>query len=98
MIMRTLNKLFLALALVLLAFGFFVAHSGYAFHPLLGLSLPTGAILMGLFLIFKVLEKETAIYDEQQQARARSHTSPIPPKSRSQKTGEHRKLTHAHSH
>jgi hypothetical protein len=97
--MRTLIKLFLVLSLVLLAFGFFVAHSGFDFHPLMGVSLPAGAILLGLFLIFKVLEKETALYDAQQQTRQESQPARREQVvSASQEAPEPRKFTHAHSH
>ncbi len=30
------------------------------------IALPTGAVLLGLFLVFKLLEKEMASYDEEQ--------------------------------
>jgi hypothetical protein len=34
-----------------------------------GIALPVGAILFGLFMISKVLEKEAALYDEEQLCR-----------------------------
>jgi hypothetical protein len=44
-----------------------------------GLALPLGAVFFGLFLIAKVLEKETALFDEEQRAHlglARENNAP----------------------
>jgi hypothetical protein len=39
-------------------------------------ALPAGAIVFGLFMIFKVLEKEALLYDEEQRTRQASGKSP----------------------
>ena len=59
------TKLLLALSLIAFALGFTDLYWG--------VGKPVGAILLGLFMIFKVLEKEAALFDQeqsQQQARA----------------------------
>jgi hypothetical protein len=38
-------------------------------------ALPLGAVSLGLFLIFRMLEKEVALYDEEQQARPASRAA-----------------------
>jgi hypothetical protein len=89
--------IFLTFSLIALAVGFSDARPAVFFY----LGRPVGAILFGLFLIAQVLEKESALYDEQKRA-------PEP----TRKTGEIRKqplsiqkemahdpaLTTAHSH
>jgi hypothetical protein len=63
--MTTKTKLLLTLSLISFAFGFT--------EVLWGVGKPIGAILFGLFLIFKLLEKEVALFDnelEQQHALA----------------------------
>jgi len=42
---------------------------GLTTNVLWGISMPVGAICFGLFLIFKVLEKEVANFDEEQRLR-----------------------------
>ena len=60
-----LKHIFLAASLVAFAIGFKSGDSVY-----LGAGLPAGAILFGLFMIFSLLEKETALLDEQNRAGA----------------------------
>ena len=52
------TKLLLALSLVAFALGFTDLYWG--------VGRPIGAILLGLFMIFKVLEKEAALFDQEQ--------------------------------
>ena len=54
----------LSLALIELAIGFSNARPNVFFY----LGLPLGAILFSLFLIFQLMEKESALYDEQHRA------------------------------
>jgi hypothetical protein len=56
--------IFLTLSLVELTIGFSNARQNAFFY----LGLPVGAILFGLFLIAQVMEKESALYDEQNRA------------------------------
>lgn len=58
-----LKHIFLALSLSAFAVGF---NSGDSIY--LGVGLPAGAILLILFMIFNLLEKESAILDEQRRA------------------------------
>ena len=55
-----LKHIFLAISLVAFAAGLNSGDSVY-----LGVGLPVGAFLLGLFLIFSLLEKEVALLDEQ---------------------------------
>jgi len=60
--MKIKTKLLLLISLTALLIGF-------ATNVLWGIGLPLGAVLFGLFLIFKLLEKETAKFDEEQHLR-----------------------------
>ena len=68
--MTTTTKTLLTLSLVgllgglMFVTGFIDAGNMTAFY----IVFPAGAILFGLFLISKLLEKETAAYDKEQQA------------------------------
>jgi hypothetical protein len=59
--MTRTTKILLACSLAAFALGFT--------DILWGLGRPVGAILFGFFMISKVLEKETALYDEEQRLR-----------------------------
>lgn len=59
-----LKYVFLTLSLIETAIGLSDARQNIFFY----LGLPIGAILLGLFLIAQVLEKESALYDEQNRA------------------------------
>ena len=60
--MTKTTKILLAVSLSSLALGF---------TPILwGVGKPIGAIFFGLFLISKILENETALYDEEQHRNA----------------------------
>jgi uncharacterized membrane protein YtjA (UPF0391 family) len=65
--------IFLTLALVEFAIGF----SGLRPTIFVDLGLPLGAILFGLFLITQILEKESALLDEQNRAAALARNEPI---------------------
>jgi hypothetical protein len=67
---------FLSLSLIELAIGFSNARPNVFFY----LGLPLGAIFFSLFLIFQLMEKESALYDEQQRAPepARQEVAPAP--------------------
>ena len=56
-----LKYLFLAISLIAFAVGFNSGDSVYW-----GIGLPVGAILFCLFMIFSLLEKEVALFDEQE--------------------------------
>jgi hypothetical protein len=58
------KHIFLALSLIELAIGLSDARQNAFFY----LGLPVGAALFGLFLIAQILEKESALYDEQNRA------------------------------
>ena len=58
-----LKKLFLIVSAVEIAIWFVVPVA----HTIVYLSLPLGAVIFGLFLIVSVLEKETALYDAENQ-------------------------------
>ena len=67
---------FLSLSLMEFAIGFSNARPNVFFY----LGLPLGAILFSLFLIFQLMEKESALYDEQNHAAqvARQPSTPDP--------------------
>jgi hypothetical protein len=58
------KHILLVLALIALAVGFLDARGNIIFY----LGPPVGVALFGLFLIAQVLEKESALYDEQNRA------------------------------
>lgn len=64
--MTTLSKLLLTVAIFGLAAGSIVASRGVGGHPTLAVLMPMGAIAFGLFLIVFILEKEVAMYDQEQ--------------------------------
>src|SRR5690242_5777341 len=74
--MKTVTKILLAVSLTTLALGFT--------DVLWGLGKPVGAICFGLFMIFKLLENETELFDQEEQlrlaqaARAARKDSPNP--------------------
>jgi hypothetical protein len=59
--MTKTTKILLAISLSAFALGFT--------DILWGLGRPVGAIFFGLFMIFKLLEKEMALYDEEERLR-----------------------------
>ena len=65
--------IFLALALVEFAIGFSNLRPTTLFY----LGPPLGAIFFGLFLITQILEKESALLDEQNRAAAQARHEPI---------------------
>ena len=74
---------FLSLSLIEFAIGFSNARANVFFY----MGLPLGAILFCLFLIFQLMEKESALYDEQHRAPEPARqpapaTRPPPPISR----------------
>ena len=80
--MTTLSKTFLTIAIVGLTAGTIVAACGDNVSPTLTVVLPFGAIAFGLFLIAFILEKEVAIYDQEQAAKfaSQGNTAPAPDK------------------
>jgi hypothetical protein len=91
------KHIFLTLSLIELTIGLSNARQNTFFY----LGLPVGAILFGLFMITQVLEKESALYDEQ------NRTAELARKSREvrpqqlpiqQKAAYDPALTTAHSH
>ena len=96
-LMKKLKKILLTLSLIELAVGLSNARPNAFFY----LGLPIGAILFGLFLIVTVLEKESAIYDEQQRAAGRRpDLGTARPESWTlqQEVAHHPDLTMAHPH
>jgi len=69
--MTTKTKLLLSLSLISFAFGFT--------DILWGVGKPVGAILFGLFLIFKVLEKEAALFDKDEEQHALAAKGAVAP-------------------
>jgi hypothetical protein len=65
------KHIFLTLSLIELAIGLSNARQNTFFY----LGLPVGAVLFGLFLIAQVMEKESALYDEQKRATTLSSKS-----------------------
>jgi hypothetical protein len=59
--MTRTTKILLSISLTAFAFGFT--------NVLWGLGTPIGAICFGLFLIFRILGRETSLYDKEQQLR-----------------------------
>ena len=62
--MSRAKKIFLITSLMAFAIGFSDAQENVFFW----MGRPVGAILFGLFMIFTVLEKESALFDEQQRS------------------------------
>jgi hypothetical protein len=60
------KHIFLTLSLIELAIGLSNARQNAFFY----LGLPVGAALFGLFLIAQIMEKESALYNEQNRAAA----------------------------
>lgn len=89
--------IFLTLSLIELTIGLSNARQNTFFY----LGLPVGAILFGLFLVFQVLEKESALYDEQQRApeslRATANARKPRRLSAQQEVADEPVLTAAHS-
>lgn len=91
------KHIFLTLSLIELAIGLSNARQNTFFY----LGLPVGAILFGLFLIAQVMEKESALYDEQKRATALSSESrevQQRPLSLRREVAHNPALTTAHSH
>jgi hypothetical protein len=87
----------LTFSLIELAIGLSNARQNTFFY----LGLPVGAILFGLFLIAQVMEKESALYDEQRRATALSSKSREVrqrPLSLRREVAHNPSLTTAHSH
>jgi len=63
--MKKLPKIFLFLAIVSFAFGASELGDNWLFY----VGRPVGAIFFVLFMIFQFLKNETALYDEEQQAK-----------------------------
>jgi len=67
-----------------------------------GVGTPIAAIFFGLFMIFKMLEKETALFDEEQRLRIElaentQALSQSTPRQAARNDGKVRQLTPAHS-
>jgi len=91
--------IFLTVSLIAFAIGFSDARPSVWFY----MGRPVGAILFGLFLIAQVLEKESALYDEQARAAAKERSAKLPPQtapgpSVSEEGLTTPALTTAHSH
>jgi hypothetical protein len=72
--MTKTTKILLAVSLISGAIGFT--------DILWGFGKPVGAILFGLFLISRILEKESGLYDDEQRRNAelaKAHSSKTPP-------------------
>ena len=67
------KSIFLTLCLIELAIGFSDLRPTTFFY----LGPPLGAIFFGLFLITQLLEKESALLDEQNRAAAQARNEPI---------------------
>jgi len=71
--MIRLKHILLTLSLLEFAIGF----SNYRPTTFFYLGPPVGAILLGLFLVAQLLEKESALLDEQNRAAAQPRNEPI---------------------
>jgi len=71
--MPKLKNILLTLAVMELAIGFSNLRPTIFFF----MGLPLGAILFGLYLITQLLEKESALLDEQNRAAAQTRPEPI---------------------
>lgn len=65
---KNLPKIFFTAAIV----SFVIGSSGLGDDWMLYVGRPVGAILFVLFMIFQFLQKEVALYDEEQQAKLAS--------------------------
>jgi hypothetical protein len=70
--MNTLQKVLLAFALTALAIGLVVSGSRIAFAPEWSVALPTGVILLGLFLISRLFHKEMVRFDHEHRSKIES--------------------------
>lgn len=95
--MLKLKYILLVLSLIELAVGFSDARPNTFFY----LGRPVGTVLLGLFLITLVMEKESALYDEQNRA-AQPTPKPVEqkrqPASPQREESHHPGFTAAHSH
>ena len=96
--MPRLKNIFLTLALVEFAIGFSNLRPTTFFY----LGPPLGAIFFGLFMITQLLEKESALLDEQNRAAALSRNEPIrttaPSSNSRNEVATHPVPTYAHTH
>ena len=88
---------YLSLALIEFAVGFSNARANVFFY----LGLPLGAIFFCLFLIFQLLEKESALYDQEHRApepvRQAARTAPRQPSISRPKQGTNPASYRTHS-
>ena len=91
-----LKNVFLTISLVFFAIG--LSQGGESIFWYMGL--PTGAVFFGLFMIFMLLEKETALLDEQNRKSVSKIEQSLDNKSSatSDQGNCATKLTTAHSH
>ena len=75
------KKIFLITSLIAFAIGFSEAQENVFFW----MGRPLGAILFGLFLVFHILEKESLLFEEQQQDARQEKPVARPPTKRSDK-------------
>ena len=75
------KKIFLITSLIAFGIGFSEAQENVFFW----MGRPLGAILFGLFLVFHILEKESLLFEEQQQDARQEKPVARPPTKRSDK-------------
>ena len=96
--MLKLKNIILALALIEFAIGFSNLRPTTFFY----IGLPLGAILLGLFLVVQLLEKESALLEEQVRAAALPQNEPIrtavPSEHSRNEVATHPVPTMAHTH
>jgi hypothetical protein len=70
---------------------------GFSTNVLWGMGLPVGAVFLGLFLIFKLLEKESALFDEEHHLRMElaAQTSADNPSPRTARASSNHKIVPA---
>ena len=73
--MTTLTKTFLWISVAGFVSGIVIDFGGFNLNPSWGLTLPAGAIALGLFLVSLALEKEMAGFDAEQAEKLR-HLQP----------------------
>ena len=65
---------------------------GFGTNLVWGIGLPIGAVCFGLFLLFKLLEKEVALFDTEQRLRfetAERFNQPLPSKQSATPSSDH---------
>ncbi|HWY30705.1 MAG TPA: hypothetical protein VNX46_08135 [Candidatus Acidoferrum sp.] len=74
--MTKITKTYLVLSLAGFAAGIWIDSSGQAMDPKWTAVLPMGAVFLGLFLIFLMLQKEMAAFDREEAEKSADAPTP----------------------